>query len=120
MSLNTAHGQLSEAVAFYTLGLGIWGLLNFARRQEVSTGYWTALVIGELLVMTQGMLGGALWAQGHQPAQGIHVLYGAVTALGIPVVYVSTRGREGHTESLAYGGVALLVALLTWQAIATA
>lgn len=120
MSLSDVHGQLSTAVVLYTIALGVWGIFNFIRQQGVSESYWGALVIGELLIMAQGLLGGALWAQGLRPARGVHVLYGVVTALGIPAVYVYTRGREGQAENLAYGSAALIVALLTFQAIVTA
>ena len=74
----------------------------------------------ELLILTQGSLGGLLWFQGRQPEQGIHMLYGVVAAVGIPAVYVGTRGREGRKESLAYGIAALAVALLAWLAAASA
>lgn len=120
MSLNQVHGQLSNAVLLYTVVIGVWGIYNFIRRQGVSEGYWGALVIGELLVLVQGSLGGILWAQGFRAARGVHVLYGVTTALGIPAVYVYTRGREGRAESLAYGSATLLVALLTLRAIVTA
>ena len=120
MSLSDVHGQLSTAVVLYTIALGVWGIFNFIRRQGISESYWGALVIGELLIMAQGLLGGALWTQGLRPARGVHVLYGVVTALGIPAVYVCTRGREGQAENLAYGSAALIVALLTFQAIVTA
>ena len=120
MSLDGFHASLSDSVVTCTLALGMWGLLNFARRQKISEVYWGALVVGQLLVMTQGLLGGFLWAQGYQPTLGVHVIYGAVPALGIPAVYVVTRGREGRGASLAYGIVALVLAWLTWQAHVTA
>jgi hypothetical protein len=120
MSLDNIHGFLADAVILYTLILGIWGVSSSALGQGISEAYWIALVIGEMLVMTQGLLGAFLWSQGQQPAQGAHVLYGAAPALGIPAVYVVSRGREGRKEILAYGIVALLITLLTFQAIATA
>jgi hypothetical protein len=120
MSLTQIHGQLSTAVMLYAAALGAWGILNFMRRQGVSEGYWGALVIGELLVLIQGSLGGILWTQGLRAARDIHVLYGVMTALGIPAVYVYTRGREGRAENLAYGSAALLVALLAFRAVTTA
>jgi hypothetical protein len=48
------------------------------------------------------------------------LFYGVVTAVGIPAVYVGTRGREGCGESLAYGVAALVVALSAWLAAASA
>lgn len=120
MSLDSVHRFLADAVALYTLVLGIWGLLSSAWGQKVSEAFWVALVIGELLIMTQGLLGAFLWSQGRVPAQGVHVFYGALPALGIPAIYIVTRGAEGRRETLAYGSMALLITLLTFQAIATA
>ena len=120
MSIIGIHGWLSDVVVLYAALMGVWGLLNFAQRQGISEGYWWGLVIGELLILTQGSLGGLLWFQGRQPEQGIHLFYGVVAAVGIPAVYVGTRGREGRRESLAYGIAALVVALLAWLAAASA
>jgi hypothetical protein len=120
MSLLTVHSQLSTAVILYSVILGAWGIYNFTRHQDVTEGFWGALIIAELLILGQGLLGGLLWYQGYRPERGIHLLYGVVTALGIPAVYVFTRGRDRRPENLAYGSVALLVALLAFRAIVTA
>ena len=120
MSLVDVHSQTSNAVILYAVILGVWGIYDFLRRRGVSEGYWGALAIGELLILAQGLLGAYLWYQGHRPDRGIHLLYGLVTALGIPAVYVYTRGREGRAENLAYGSAALIVALLAYRAVVTA
>ncbi len=119
MTLTEFHGQLSSAVVLYAVILGVWGVLNFVRRREVSEGYWGALLIGELLILAQGVLGAYMWYQGLRPGRGVHVLYGVVTALGVPAIYAYTRGREGRAENLAYGSMALIVALLAYRAIVT-
>ena len=120
MTLTDVHGRLSNAILLYTAIVGVWGIYNFIRRRDVSEGYWGALMVAELLIMAQGLLGGYLWFQGHRPDRGLHVLYGVVTALGIPAVYVYTRGREGRAENLAYGSAVLIVALLAYRAVVTA
>jgi hypothetical protein len=120
MDLTNIHGRLSNAVLLYTVILGVWGFYSFIRRREMSEGYWGALMIGELLIMAQGLVGGLLWFQGHRPDRGLHVLYGVITALGIPAIYVYTRGREGRAENLAYGSASLIVALLAYRAVVTA
>ena len=120
MSLSHVHRWMSDVLLFYTLLAGLWGLLNFIGKREINLGYWIALAAAQMLVMSQGSLGSLLWLQDKRPAQGMHVIYGALAALGLPLVYAATRGREGHRESLAYGIALLLVALLTWGAAATA
>jgi hypothetical protein len=119
MPVTDIHDRLSNAVLIYTVILGVWGIYNFMRRQEVSEGYWGALVIGQLLIMAQGLLGGYVWYTDGPPERGVHVLYGVTTALGIPAVYVYTRGREGRAENLAYGSALLLVAILAYRAVMT-
>jgi hypothetical protein len=120
MSLAEIHGRLANAVVLYTVIVGVWGFYNFVRKQKVSEGYWGALVIAELLILTQGTLGGVLWYQGHALRRGVHLLYGLTTALVIPAVYVFTRGREERAENLAYGSATLLAAVLAIRAIVTA
>ena len=51
--------------------------------------------------------------------RGVHVLYGVSTALGIPAIYVYTRGREGRPENLAYGSASLFVAALAIMPLST-
>jgi hypothetical protein len=120
MTLTEFHGRLSNAVLIYVVILGVWGFYSYLRRRGISEGYWGALVIGEILILAQGVVGAVLWYQGLRPDRGLHVLYGIVTALGIPAVYVYTRGREGRAENLAYGSMALIVALLAYRAVVTA
>ncbi len=94
--------------------------MRFARRQGVTESYWVALVIAELVILTQGGLGIYLLYGGIRLTQGSHLLYGFVSPLTIPAVYVFTRGREGRSEMLAYTVMALATAGLVVGAISTA
>jgi hypothetical protein len=120
MSLLEVHDRLSNAVILYAVIIGVWGIYDFIRRREVSDGFWGALVIAELLILAQGSIGGVLWYQGERPGRWVHVIYGVTTGLGIPAVYVYTKGRDGRPENLAYGSAALIVALLAYRAVITA
>jgi hypothetical protein len=120
MSLLQIHDNLGNAALFYFLALAVWGLLRFALRRGVSSGYWGALVIAELLTLAQGGLGAILFYGGARPERGIHVLYGVVSVLAIPLVYASTKGREERPEMLLYGVAALVTAGLILRAMTTA
>ncbi len=120
MSLNVIHGNLANAALIYFAILVIWGLVRFARRRGVGSNYWGALVIAELLILVQGTLGALLWYSGLRPARGIHILYGLVSGLAIPAVYVYTKGREERREMLIYAVVALVAAGLILRAMTTA
>jgi hypothetical protein len=120
MSIVEVHARLGNGVVLIYLALAIWGAVRFARRQGVSESYWVALVIAELVILTQGGLGIYLWYGGIRSAQGPHVLYGFVSPLTTPAVYVFTRGREGRSEMLAYTVMALVTVGLVAGAISTA
>lgn len=119
MSLAEIHGRLANTALYYFLILAAWGLWRFFRKQGPDSNYWGALVIAEILILIQGLLGGYLWLTGERPAQGIHLLYGAVAVLVIPGVYAYTKGGEGRRVILVYG-VALLFAVgIALRAIGT-
>jgi len=120
MSLSQIHGQLANTALFYFVALAVWGLFRFFRRQGISSGYWGALVIAELLVLAQGSLGAYLWYSGLRPARDIHILYGAVSALALPAVYAYTRGREQRAEMLLFAVAALVTVGLVLRATTTA
>ncbi len=120
MSLTVIHGNLANAALIYFAILAVWGLVRFARRQGIGSNYWGALVIAELLILAQGTLGAFLWYSGLRPARGIHILYGLVSGLVIPAVYVYTKGGEERREMLIYAVVALVTVGLILRAMTTA
>lgn len=120
MSLSEIHGQLANSAMFYFILLAVWGLFRFARRQGVGSSYWGALVIAEILILVQAGLGAYLWMSGFRPARGIHLLYGIVSGLTIPAVFVYTKGREERREMLVYGVVILFTVGLILRAMTTA
>lgn len=120
MSLGEIHGRLGTTALYFFLILGVWGLWRFFRKQGVSSNYWGALIIGEILVVFQGLFGGYLWLIGERPARSIHILYGVITALVIPAVYAYTRGDEKRQVLLIYAASLLIGALLIIRAITTA
>jgi hypothetical protein len=109
MSLVYVHGRLANTALLYTIVLAAWGLWRFFRRQGVDSSYWGALVIGEVLFLAQGGLGLYMLVSGIGNLAGryIHILYGVVSVLVIPGVFLFTRGEEQRRAMLIYG-VALL------------
>ena len=120
MSLVEIHGRLANTAVFYFGFLALWGLVRFFRRQGLTPAYWGALVIAELLILTQGGIGAFLWYSGLRPGRGVHILYGLVSGLAIPAVYAYTRGREERAEMLMYGVATLVTVGLILRGIATA
>jgi hypothetical protein len=97
-----------------------WGFWGFIRKNGVSSSYWGALIIAEILILGQGALGTILYFIGLQPERGgMHVLYGIVGSLGIPAVLIFTKGRNDRQTLFVYTAVLLLIAVIFIRSIVT-
>jgi hypothetical protein len=120
MSLALVHDFLANSVLIYTIILCLWGFWRVIRKQILNGSYRGALVIAEILILTQGALGGFLWLSSLRPERGgMHVLYGVVGVLGIPAVYLFTKGRGGRLEMILYAAVMLFNSGIFLRAMAT-
>ena len=115
------HERLATTALYYFLIIAFWGYYRFFRKQSIDSSYWGALVIAEILVLAEALLGGYLWLSDLRPARDwLHVLYGALIPAMIPLAYVYTRGRAERSEILVYGTVTIITAGLILRAIYTA
>lgn len=121
MSLVDIHGSLANTLLLYVIVLAVWGLFRYIRRQGVDGSYWGALAIAEIVVIIQGLLGAYLWfINALRPERGgIHILYGVLIALAIPLVYLSTKGGDQRRDMLVYAAVLLFTIGLVFRAIST-
>lgn len=120
MSLTFIHGRLANTVILYCLALSLWGFWRYFRKQNVDSSYWGALVIGEILILLQGILGAYMWLfEALRPARGLHLLYGIVSVLTIPAVYAFTRGRDERRDMLIYGASMLFLFGIALRALTT-
>lgn len=120
MSPAIIHARLANTALLYFAILTIWGFWQYFRKQSLSSSYWGALVIAEILVFIQGALGIFLYAIGLQAGRGgMHILYGIVGALGIPAVYVFTRGKNDQNVVLVYASVTFLCVIIFLRSLAT-
>jgi heme A synthase len=120
MTLNNVHDRISIAIVLYTFILALWGLWRSYRKQGVDGSVFGALVICEILILVQALLGVILWISALRPERGfMHVLYGVVTAITIPATYAFTRGRDTRREMLEYGLVLIALVALAGRAILT-
>ena len=111
------HARLGNTAFYYTAIMALWGIYRMIRKQGVDSNYWGALIIGEILIVFQGIFGAYLWIIGERPGRSIHILYGVVTALVIPAVYAYTKGDEKRPVVLIYAASLLIGALLIIRAI---
>ena len=119
-TITEIHARFANTSLLYILAVSVWGYFRFFRRQGVSSAYWGALVIAELIVVAEALLGGYLWINGLRPARSIHVLYGALIPLLIPGAYLYTKGRGAQSEILIYGTAAIITVGLILRASYTA
>jgi len=117
--LTFIHSRLALTIILFALVLGIWAGWKYLRREGLTSSYWGALIIGEMLILAQGLLGLLLVIMGRQPAELLHFLYGVVTALGLPAVYIYTGGRATRTEAALYALVAFAIFGLAIRALMT-
>ena len=121
MDLAEVHGRLANTAMIYCILMAAWGLFRFFRRQGVSGSYFGAIVVAEVLLAIQGLLGLILWfgVATYRPGW-VHWLYGIVLLLGAPLVYAYTKGRQERPEMLLYGVAFVIMIALVLRAMVTA
>ncbi|MCC7353679.1 MAG: hypothetical protein IT330_07965 [Anaerolineae bacterium] len=121
MDLTFLHARIATAAILFAAICGVWGVINYLRKERVSGNYWGTLAIGELLMVAQGVLGVILWLEAQRPARpAMHILYGVVAIITWPAAYVFTQGRDTRHESLIYGVIGLFMVGITVRALMTA
>ena len=115
--LNFLHERLSYTTLYFMVALGVWGLWNALRGAGMTPSYWGGIVIGQLLIMFEALLGVSLLVGGAVPTRGwLHYLYGVAAVVAIPSAFAFTRGRSTRYESLIYAVIALFLAGVTMRA----
>ena len=118
--LLTMHARLLFTILLFFGALSVWGLFNYLRGQGVSGGYRGALVIGELLMLAQFIIGVLLLLNGRQPPRlSVHILYGVVAIIMLPGTFSYTRGRDARHEQLIYTLVCLFLCGIALRALET-
>jgi hypothetical protein len=108
-TLMVLHQGLSRAVIIYGLLLALWGLWRYVRGLGVDGSYLGSIVIGELLIVTQGLVGAAMMWQGLAPGRTIHLLYGMLAIISFPATFAFTHGETSRREMLIWGLISLFV-----------
>lgn len=120
MDLKTIHGFLSNAVTIFTALVTLFALLRFFQKQALGGDFWGTVVIGEGLIVVQGLLGIIMLIQGLFPGQWVHILYGAVAMLTWPAAYAYTRNQSQERETLIWLLVSAFLFGISLRARATA
>ncbi len=113
------HNTLARTAILFALALALWAGWNYFRREGVSPSYLGALVIGEGVMLVQGVLGILLVLTGARPTDLLHFLYGFLVALCWPGVYVYTHARTTRAEAGWYALVSFFIFGLALRALTT-
>ncbi|MGA7672271.1 MAG: hypothetical protein WBW04_17740 [Nitrolancea sp.] len=113
------HDRFAVSVILYMFALGIWGIVSYVRKSGVTGSYRGTLVIGELMLLTQGALGISLVFSGYRPAASLHFLYGGLSVFVLPLLMSYVRVRPKHQGPLIYGIGAIFIMGLAIRAMMT-
>ncbi|MFN2223436.1 MAG: hypothetical protein PVH65_04155 [Chloroflexota bacterium] len=114
------HGVVSNSAVLFFFLLGIWGLFRAIRKQGVDGSYMGALVIGELIFVTQAVIGIILAIGGGVPGRGnFHYLYGVFALIALPGLFAYLRGDDSNLAQWYYGLAALFLFGIALRAIGT-
>jgi hypothetical protein len=123
-SLQFLHGLLSRALLLFTVVAGGYGLVEYFRKQGINPSYWGVIVVGNLAAVGQGIIGLILALSGKQPEQWVHILYGVVALMWIPIInlvnQLANNNEHNRRETLIVALISLFEAGIALRAITTA
>ena len=121
MPLADVHARLGNTALYFTIAMAVWGLWRFFRRQGPDSNFWGAMVIAEVLYLVQAGLGLFVFfsGAGELTKPYIHILYGVVTILVVPGIFVYSRGDEQRRSSLVYALAFLFLVGIILRSTAT-
>jgi hypothetical protein len=113
------HDRMATTVLLFMAVVGCWGMFSFLRGQTMSGSLSGALVIGQVLIVIQGLLGAALYIDGFRPQSIVHILYGITAACVLPIAWSYIRERHPRQTLFFYSLAALFIAGLAIRGMTT-
>ena len=118
--LLTLHQGLFRAGVLITLIVAGWGLWTWLRKQPAGGGYRSTLVMTEVLFVLQALVGIGLYTSGRRPHDSLHLLYGVLLIITLPVATSYTSSHDKRREPLVFGVAGLFMTGLAIRALTTA
>jgi CDP-diglyceride synthetase len=103
----------------FMVAVGIWGLFTFAKGGVLEGSISGALVIGQILILTQGTFGLVLYFFDDRPSDPVHILYGITAGIAMPFVYTYAKDRDARQSLLIFSLIALFIAGLAIRGMTT-
>lgn len=110
------HQFLFLPVVLYFAVLTLLGAFWFLRSSGPTGNYLGALIIGEGLIVAEAIVGLLVRLSGQQPHNALHLLYGAVLVLALPIAYGLANQRD-EQDRMATGYYALACLLIVVIAV---
>ena len=118
------HQGLTNMMTLYFLFLGVWGLFRAFRGQEVAGNYFGSLIIGQVLMVIQVIIGGILYFNGRSAGMtrpDVHFLYGAFVLIFLPFIYAAVlKGDDSNRGMWVWGFVCMFMFFLSYRFFVTA
>jgi hypothetical protein len=94
------HARLANTVWLYLLILGLWSLWRAIRGEDLNSNFFGALVIAQVLIFSQAILGALLWLSGQSSEllnSTMHFLYAGFSLVFLPFVFLYwLRGDDSN------------------------
>ena len=90
-SLSDIHRGLAQTGIYFFIALGVWAVWLRIRSRPLDGSWYGAAVIGELLMITEFLLGWVLYGQGlggNLSRAFVHILYATVAVITLPAAYL--------------------------------
>ena len=117
------HEVLSRAIVLFAAIAGGYGLILYFRKQVITPSYWGVIVVGNLATLGQGAIGLLLALSGAQTSEWVHILYGLMAVLWIPLIsfinHQFNKGERNVRETLIVALVSLFEVGVGIRAIGT-
>jgi hypothetical protein len=115
----TLHQGFANVVLLYSLFMGLWGLVLWARGRPPSGGYLGALILAEGVATLQALIGLALLVLGYRPHEALHYLYGVLAVVTLPSAYAYGNRASERRDSLIFGLAGLFLVGIAIRAFGT-
>jgi len=113
------HDRLSITVVLFMFAVGVWGLFAFLKGDSLGGSLSGAMVIGQILITLQVLLGVALVIGDARPESTMHYLYGVTIVILLPFAYSYLQKRDPRQALFFFSLAALFVGGLAIRAITT-
>lgn len=114
------HDRVGNAAPLFMALVGLLSFINYIRGAGVDGSIIGAVIVGEIMMLVQATLGIILLVIGLWPGGwGIHFLYGSLSIIFFPALWVYTRGATDRRAALTWAVGGLFMMGLTLRAIGT-